>query len=1215
MAEVMTVPSLSNAAEQARTARYWAFISYSQRDLKWGQWLIHALETYRIPKQLVGKETTDGVVPKRLAPVFRDRDELSGAADLGEKIREAVEQSRTLIVICSPNSAHSEWVNKEVIAFKSNGRGSRVLTLIVDGEPNAADAKRECFPPAVRYQVDESGVVTEEAAEPLAADARDEGDGKSNALLKLIAGILDVDYDALRRRDHERRIRRLWIGGGIVALFAATFLGIAIYANQQRNHANDEARAARAALSAQTATQSRISLTEFPQRSLLLAVEALNITAEKLEPPVTSAEEALRESLASVGGIGLGAGKKPVESLALSPDGRWLVTVGDADTTAKLWYLTAKSGAPDPIELPGAAGPAAISPSNRWLAAAGANREPARLWDLAAPSPGAASHVLQSAKGPFVFSSDNRWLVTGGDDKSVRVWGLGAAGPATPPITLTPQINPVTVVSISPDSRWLVTSSWNPDPQAVETDSCRLWDLKSQQLEASGRQLGGITKSVSNVVFTPDGHWLATSSAEQFMHSGGHDEIVRLWDLTKNDPSTDPIELKGHKGPVTAMTSSIDSRWLVTGGEDKTARLWDLKSADPTLNAREFPDHEARVVGVVVSPDNGWLATIEAENGWNDVRPFTPTARLWKLDGGTQDTKPIVFQMDGRPVPVSGFVASPGDRRLVIRSGSVAYVLDLAEREPDKSPRMLRGHEAAVTAAAFSLDNSTLVTGSADGSARWWPLTESQVTADPVILHAEKDEFFEVSSDGHLLVTVGIDARAPSNEVAVLWNLNAPNIAAGPVFLRGHKGSIFAAAFSHDGHWLATGSSDQTARLWDLTARDPAGVAIELKGHEGTVSSVAFSRDGDLLITGSFDNTIRLWDLHAGNQWSASRILRTEDSVYQVAITTDSRWLLASGQSASGRLWDLNNIDSSQTPRILENSDESVVISADNHWLVTAGNKEKQDLQPKIREIDNALRSGKGEPNERLGLRSEQQALEQKWAQMVPITTLLDLTAKDPSGTARVLNNGGKPMAFSGDSHWLLSAGTDGVPRLWALTGQEVGAKPIELHGHTKAVETAAFSRDKRWLATGSYDDTVRLWKLSAEDISASSKVLEHYKPGFSTVAFANDWLLTANSSDTAHLWKLSEDGSPTQPILLPVDGNHVWGAAFTDDGRWLITRSHDTSTVSTWALKPDLLIELACRAAGRNFTQDEWQGFFAGQPYPKACPGLDARGQAGVSN
>jgi len=149
-----------------------------------------------------------------------------------------------------------------------------------------------------------------------------------------------------------------------------------------------------------------------------------------------------------------------------------------------------------------------------------------------------------------------------------------------------------------------------------------------------------------------------------------------------------------------------------------------------------------------------------------------------------------------------------------------------------------------------------------------------------------------------------------------------------------------------------------------------------------------------------------------------------------------------------------------------------------------------------------------------------------------------------------LLNNGRKPIAFSRDGHWLLSTGTDGVSRPWALTGQEVGAQPIELHGHDKAVETAAFSRVKPWLVTGSYDDTIRLWNLNAKDISASSAVLMHYKAGFSTVAFANDWLLTANSSETAHLGQLSEDGSPTQSILLPINGNRISNGAFTDDGR-----------------------------------------------------------------
>jgi WD40 repeat protein len=318
-------------------------------------------------------------------------------------------------------------------------------------------------------------------------------------------------------------------------------------------------------------------------------------------------------------------------------------------------------------------------------------------------------------------------------------------------------------------------------------------------------------------------------------------------------------------------------------------------------------------------------------------------------------------------------------------------------------------------------------------------------------------------------------------------------------------------------------------------------------------------------------------------------------------------------------LWDLNEIDSSQTPRILENSEESAALSLDSHWLVTVGNGKRQDLQSKINDIDKAIGSGKGDPNERLGLRREQQGLHQKMAQLVPVTTLLDLTAKDPFSSARILNNGGKVLDFSHDGHWLLSAGTDGVARLWTLAGPDVGAKPIELHGHDKAVETAAFSHDKRWLVTGSSDNTVRLWSLNVEDISASSRELMRYKFGVDTVTFSRDkqWLLTAGSNDIAHLWNLGEDGSPARHIALPVSGNAVSGGVFTDDGRWLMTRSYtdNTNTISVWALKSDALIEIACRAAGRSLTQDEWQLFFAGRPNRQLCPGLDGRGEAGAAH
>jgi WD40 repeat protein len=191
---------------------YFAFISYSHRDAKWGNWLHKALETYKVPRALVGTEGRDGEVPRRAFPIFRDREELPGSSDLGGNINAALGGSRYLIVICSPRSAASLWVNEEIKHFKRLGREDRVLCLIVDGEPNATDrpelALEECFPEAVRYKVDSDGNVTTTRTEPIAADARPGKDGKTNALLKLLAGVLGVPYDALKQRDQQRRLRR-----------------------------------------------------------------------------------------------------------------------------------------------------------------------------------------------------------------------------------------------------------------------------------------------------------------------------------------------------------------------------------------------------------------------------------------------------------------------------------------------------------------------------------------------------------------------------------------------------------------------------------------------------------------------------------------------------------------------------------------------------------------------------------------------------------------------------------------------------------------------------------------------------------------------------------------------------------------------------------------------------------------------------------------------
>src|SRR5688572_22011481 len=91
-------------------ARYRAFISYSHRDAAFGRRLHRRLEAYRIPRRLVGRTTPLGAVPRRLAPIFRDREELPAADDLTTEVRAALAASGALIVVCSPAAAASPWV-------------------------------------------------------------------------------------------------------------------------------------------------------------------------------------------------------------------------------------------------------------------------------------------------------------------------------------------------------------------------------------------------------------------------------------------------------------------------------------------------------------------------------------------------------------------------------------------------------------------------------------------------------------------------------------------------------------------------------------------------------------------------------------------------------------------------------------------------------------------------------------------------------------------------------------------------------------------------------------------------------------------------------------------------------------------------------------------------------------------------------------------------
>ncbi len=245
--------------------KYRAFISYSHRDSQWASWLHQGLEKYHPPKALVGRITDRGAVPKRLSPIFRDRDELPSATDLGSLINAALSDSASQIVICSPPAAKSKWVNEEILAFKRLGREDRILCIIVDGEPNATDIPgreaEECFPPALRFRLGQDGELGTTRTEPIAADARRGKDGKNNAKLKLISGLLGVGFDSLKRREQQRRYARLFAFSCAAAAGMVVTTGLAAYALVQRDAAQRQtARAEAETRTAQETTRFVVDL-------------------------------------------------------------------------------------------------------------------------------------------------------------------------------------------------------------------------------------------------------------------------------------------------------------------------------------------------------------------------------------------------------------------------------------------------------------------------------------------------------------------------------------------------------------------------------------------------------------------------------------------------------------------------------------------------------------------------------------------------------------------------------------------------------------------------------------------------------------------------------------------------------------------------------------------------------------------------------------------
>src|ERR1700722_14816098 len=208
-----------------------AFLSYAHADAKWGEWLHRSLERFQIDKDLVGRETKIGPVPKSLAPIFRDRLDFAGGHPLTEATISALAHSATLIVLCSTVAAGRPAVNEEVRLFRSRHPDRPVVPVIIEG------TYPDNYPPALRYELSPDGEVTDRPIDILGPDLRDSGDGRTIGVAKAVAGITCVATDDIVRRAAraQRRRTRAWIVG--LSVGTAVLAGLTVYAEINRRAA------------------------------------------------------------------------------------------------------------------------------------------------------------------------------------------------------------------------------------------------------------------------------------------------------------------------------------------------------------------------------------------------------------------------------------------------------------------------------------------------------------------------------------------------------------------------------------------------------------------------------------------------------------------------------------------------------------------------------------------------------------------------------------------------------------------------------------------------------------------------------------------------------------------------------------------------------------------------------------------------------------------
>jgi WD40 repeat protein len=649
---------------------------------------------------------------------------------------------------------------------------------------------------------------------------------------------------------------RLRIRNRVITSVAIIAVVLAMLAGMLRQQAEDEKQLA---VSRELAIASVSNLDVDPQRSILLALQAVAVTYDADGTVLPEAESALhRATQASRVLQIINAHENFIFGLDISQDGKYFAS-GSDDGTAKIWDAT---NGEELVALNSNTGPVtyvSFSPDGGRLATAGFDGI-ARIWDVRS---GKEMLTLKGHEGPLfgiTFSPDGGQVVTASVDGTAIIWRASTGEQLR---TLRGHKDIVWRVAYSPDGTRIVTCSFDQTAKVWDTESGRelltlsdfTWQVPMAIFSPDGRQIltssnnkatlwdadtgaelltyAGHDRQIWGVAFSPDGKRAATT---------GEDGTAKVWDTSTGDTL---VTLAGHPDIVTRVRFLPDGNRLVTSGTDGTLRIWDLS-----------PERGAEI-SVLHGHYAGWNTRLALSPDWAHIAANEPdgSIKIWAVDS-SQELSRMRGEHDGHIWTVA---FSPNGKKLITSgSNNLAYVWDV---ESGQQIFTLAGHEEGimdvvvrgVMAAAFSPDEKRIATAGMDRTARIW----------------------DAATGRQLLVLIG------------------------------HTGGVLSIAFSPDGTKVATGAEDHTVRIWD----SKTGMELfNLKGHSEYVWNLAYNPDGSRLATGGpsgFGGEVKVWDTNTGKE--LFNLSGSRGSVESVAFSPDGKLLAASGYDSTMRVWEMNS--------------------------------------------------------------------------------------------------------------------------------------------------------------------------------------------------------------------------------------------------------------------------------------------------------------------